>query len=66
MTVDFGYVMNTGPTGAQEIYNETVHDEVAINVELRMSDHPNTIDSGLNEIFVAVKFGDMIIVCKLN
>ena len=64
MSVDFGYVVNSGVTEKQKIYNETYHDDIVLNLELRMSDDLKTANDETHELLIATKFGDIISVCE--
>ena len=66
ITVDFGYVVNSGVMQKQEIYNETIHDQRGITVEMIMSDDQvHTSDANATDMFISLKFGDVIVSGKL-
>ena len=64
MVVNFGYVMNRGATKRQNIYDELLHDDIKLELEVQMSDHQDTDNTKTNDIYMAVKIGDVIVVSK--
>lgn len=59
--VDFGYIVNLAPTVDQEVYNDTYHDEIVIEVELLMADHSFTGNTDLNSVNFSMTFGDVVV-----
>lgn len=58
LTAELGYVTNAGFTQKRDLYNEHTDDVFAIQVEVEMSDHADTIDGAEFDILFAVSFGD--------
>ena len=65
VTVDLGYIQNAAYTLKQGNHKD-VDDQFSIKVEVQMADHPLTAHDSEHEVFVAVKFGDTIVVGKLE
>ena len=64
VTVKLGYVTNSGFTKKQNHHNVTEDDQFTIKVEIQMSDHLLTNDLLWNNVYFAVKYGDIIVVGK--
>ncbi len=65
ITVDLGYVVNSGWTVKQGQHAST-DDQFNVKVEVQLSDHALTADSATFDVLFAVKFGDVIVVGKLT
>ena len=64
--MDFGYIVNTGVTIKQEIYNDTFHDQVGLRMELQLSDDVTTADGETHDFHIAIQIGDLIVVSKFQ
>ena len=63
VTVDLGFIQNAGFTYKQATHKES-DDQFALQVEIQMADHPALSNGTIQEVFIAVKFGDTIVVGK--
>ncbi len=64
VSVDLGYVINSGMTFMQGVYNATYDDQFAIQVQIQMSDHPLTANNTNFNIYFSVQFDDVIAVSE--
>eukprot|EP00094_Tigriopus_californicus_P011496 TCALIF_11101-PA protein Name:"Protein of unknown function" AED:0.09 eAED:0.09 QI:0/0.77/0.73/0.95/0.48/0.58/46/1495/2737 len=64
VTIDLGYVMNTGFTKKQKNHNASRDDRFAIEVEVQMSDHVLATNGSSWNVALAVKFGEIVVVAN--
>jgi hypothetical protein len=63
VTIDLGYVMNAGFTLLEAEYNTSGYDDVfALSVLVQMSDNAANLNGAQFPIYLAVSFGELIIV----
>ena len=66
MTVDLGYIVNSGVTDLHELHDEVLHDSFVIQVEVTLSDSPLTPDAATVPIYCSIRFGSIIVVGRVK
>lgn len=61
-TTDLGSITNAGWSFKQGNYNPPDDDQFSVRVKVQMTDHPNTKHNETHDVYLAIMFGDVIIV----
>ena len=61
-SVDMGYITNSGWSIKQSNYNPPTDDQFVVRAKVQMTDHPLTSHNNTFEVYLAMMFGDVIVV----
>lgn len=61
-STDMGYITNSGWSIKQSNYNPPTDDQFVVRARVQMTDHPLTSHNNTFEVYLAMMFGDIIVV----